>query len=65
MTMPCYAPYGKVHTLHFLTTPILHPDLCYPRGNLFDFLVSRGGRLEEPEAAAVVIRPLMAAVRGA
>ncbi len=30
-----------------------------PRGNLFDYLVSRGGRLPEAEAAAVVMKPLL------
>lgn len=33
-----------------------------PRGNLFDYLVSRGGRLSEHEAAVVVVRPLLAAL---
>ncbi|GFR49106.1 hypothetical protein Agub_g10901, partial [Astrephomene gubernaculifera] len=33
-----------------------------PRGNAFDFLVGRGGRLGEEEAARVVMRPLLAAL---
>ncbi|GIL79147.1 hypothetical protein Vretimale_16686 [Volvox reticuliferus] len=33
-----------------------------PLGNMFDFLVSRGGRLSEEEAARVVMRPLMSAL---
>ncbi len=33
-----------------------------PQGNMFDFLVSRGGRLSEQEAARVVMRPLMSAL---
>ncbi|GIL61317.1 hypothetical protein Vafri_15706 [Volvox africanus] len=33
-----------------------------PLGNMFDFLVSRGGRLSEAEAARVVMRPLMSAL---
>ncbi|GLI65800.1 hypothetical protein VaNZ11_009421 [Volvox africanus] len=33
-----------------------------PLGNMFDFLVSRGGRLSEEEAARAVMRPLMSAL---
>ncbi|KAG2443327.1 hypothetical protein HYH02_009393 [Chlamydomonas schloesseri] len=33
-----------------------------PQGNMFDFLVSRGGRLGEEEAARVVMKPLMSAL---
>ncbi|KAG2492832.1 hypothetical protein HYH03_008987 [Edaphochlamys debaryana] len=33
-----------------------------PQGNMFDFLVARGGRLSEEEAARVVLRPLLAAL---
>lgn len=32
------------------------------QGNMFDFLVSRGGRLGEEEAARVVMKPLMGAL---
>ncbi|EFJ47294.1 hypothetical protein VOLCADRAFT_31717, partial [Volvox carteri f. nagariensis] len=33
-----------------------------PLGNMFDFLVARGGRLGEEEAARLVMKPLMAAL---
>ncbi len=33
-----------------------------PRGNLLDFLVSRGGRLREEEAATIVVKPLFSAL---
>ncbi len=33
-----------------------------PLGNMFDFLVARGGRLGEEEAARVVMMPLMSAL---
>ncbi|KXZ50156.1 hypothetical protein GPECTOR_17g792 [Gonium pectorale] len=33
-----------------------------PQGNMFDFLVSRGGRLGEEEAARVVMKPLFSAL---
>ncbi|GLC40178.1 hypothetical protein PLESTB_000259600 [Pleodorina starrii] len=33
-----------------------------PLGNMFDYLVARGGRLSEEEAARVVMRPLLSAL---
>lgn len=33
-----------------------------PHGNLFDYLVMRGGKLAEQEAVRVVIKPLLSAL---
>lgn len=55
---PCLSVHVHVHVCRYVYLALEWA----PRGNLYDFLLSRGGRLSEREAGAVVVGPLLSAL---